>query len=314
MGNWTNPTTSSLYTDFITELKDRDNDCATMFAGSPTNVPNNTIRWNNTSKIWEKYNGATWDPLAVKYLIDVDTVDGLHSTNITQNAFKTISVSGQSDIVADDPSDTLTVVGGTSLTVTTTPSTDTLSFTLNRGTASNQVAIGNHVHTGVYEPVITALALNKGGTGQTTKTPAFDALSPTSLKGDIIVDNGTNAIKLAVGTNEQVLIADSTQASGLRWGANGIPPAASIVRSMLNTATVSLSGTVTEITEVSILLSPYSFFPMIHTSTATYGSNKGTIRGNLTDGASPDAPRFSLAAPGKGESYTYDVDYRYIVA
>ena len=43
-------------------------------------------------------------------------------------AFKTIAVAGQSDIVADGATDTLTVVGGNDITVTTNASTDTLTI------------------------------------------------------------------------------------------------------------------------------------------------------------------------------------------
>ena len=47
---------------------------------------------------------------------------------------------------------------------------------------------------------------------------AFDALSPTTTKGDVILNDGTNNIRVAVGTNGQSLIADSSQASGVKWG------------------------------------------------------------------------------------------------
>lgn len=61
------------------------------------------------------------------------------------------------------------------------------------------------------------LGISKGGTGQTSQTAAFDALSPLTTKGDVIVHDGTNNIRVGVGTNGQVLTADSTQASGVKW-------------------------------------------------------------------------------------------------
>lgn len=63
------------------------------------------------------------------------------------------------------------------------------------------------------------LAIGSGGTGQTSKTPAFDALAPTTTKADIIVYNGTDNIRLAVGSDGDALFADSTEASGLKWDA-----------------------------------------------------------------------------------------------
>ncbi len=67
----------------------------------------------------------------------------------------------------------------------------------------------------------TAVPIANGGTGQTSQTSAFDALAPTTTKGDIIVSNGTDNIRVAVGSNDQVLTADSTQASGVKWASAG---------------------------------------------------------------------------------------------
>lgn len=64
-------------------------------------------------------------------------------------------------------------------------------------------------------------------TGTTWRTVgrslSFDALSPTTTKGDLIVDNGTTPVRLPVGTNGQALVADSTQAAGVKWGSSGVP-------------------------------------------------------------------------------------------
>lgn len=61
------------------------------------------------------------------------------------------------------------------------------------------------------------LSITRGGTGQATQTAAFDALSPNTTKGDIIVYNGTDNIRVPVGTNSQVLTANSAQVSGVEW-------------------------------------------------------------------------------------------------
>jgi hypothetical protein len=77
----------------------------------------------------------------------------------------------------------------------------------------------NQNTTGTASNVTGTVAIANGGTGQTTQTAAFDALAPTTTKGDLIVDNGTNNIRLAVGTDTYVLTADSTTASGIKWAA-----------------------------------------------------------------------------------------------
>jgi hypothetical protein len=79
----------------------------------------------------------------------------------------------------------------------------------------------NQNTTGTASNVTGTVAIANGGTGQTTQTAAFDALSPATTKGDLIVHNGTNDVRLPVGTNDFVLTADSTQASGVKWAAGG---------------------------------------------------------------------------------------------
>jgi hypothetical protein len=58
--------------------------------------------------------------------------------------------------------------------------------------------------------------LNKGGTGQTTKAPAFDALSPTTTRGDLITRDASTNVRLALGASGTTLRSNGTDAS---WGA-----------------------------------------------------------------------------------------------
>ena len=75
----------------------------------------------------------------------------------------------------------------------------------------------NQNTTGTASNVTGTVAIANGGTGQTTKLAAFDALSPSTTKGDLIGFDGTDNVRLAVGTNTQVLTADSTATTGLKW-------------------------------------------------------------------------------------------------
>ena len=60
----------------------------------------------------------------------------------------------------------------------------------------------------------TAVAINRGGTGQTTASAGFNALSPITSIGDIIIGNGTNsATRLGIGTNGYVLTSNGTTAT-----------------------------------------------------------------------------------------------------
>lgn len=64
----------------------------------------------------------------------------------------------------------------------------------------------------------TDLAITNGGTGQSTQTAAMDALSPTTTKGDLLIDDGTNVVRMAVGTNGKVPVANSSATPGVAWG------------------------------------------------------------------------------------------------
>jgi hypothetical protein len=54
--------------------------------------------------------------------------------------------------------------------------------------------------TGTSANVTGTVAIGNGGTGQTTKTPAFNALAPHTTLGDLAYHDGTNVVRLAGNT------------------------------------------------------------------------------------------------------------------
>jgi hypothetical protein len=93
--------------------------------------------------------------------------------------------------------------------------TRTLAQTLTNKTinGSNNTITNVSLSTGVTG----TLPITNGGTGQISKTAAFDALSPQTTKGDLIAFDGADAIRLGTGVNGQVLSANSSATSGLEW-------------------------------------------------------------------------------------------------
>lgn len=72
----------------------------------------------------------------------------------------------------------------------------------------------NQNTTGTAAGLSATLAIGSGGTGQTTASAAFNALSPITNTGDLIIGNGSNsATRLAIGANNTVLTSNGTTAS-----------------------------------------------------------------------------------------------------
>jgi hypothetical protein len=80
----------------------------------------------------------------------------------------------------------------------------------------------NEITVSTDDIVSGILPILRGGTGQSNKVESFNNLAPTTSKGDIIVHNGTDNIKLSVGTDGQALTIDSNETSGLRWSYVGL--------------------------------------------------------------------------------------------
>jgi len=106
----------------------------TQRPGSPTV---GMFRYNTTTDEFEGYFGATpaWGAI------------GGGGGTVTE-AFKTIAVSGMTDIVADGPTDTLTVAAGSNITLTTDAVTDTLTIGSTTGSSVVTVQRNNYTANG----------------------------------------------------------------------------------------------------------------------------------------------------------------------
>jgi hypothetical protein len=93
--------------------------------------------------------------------------------------------------------------------------------------------------------VTGTLPIANGGTGQATANPAFNALAPTTAKGDLIVNTGSANAKLAVGTDGKVLTASSATTTGLAWTAATGTSIAAATAAGTNTYTAAPSPALT---------------------------------------------------------------------
>lgn len=84
-------------------------------------------------------------------------------------------------------------------------STLTCASTAKRGV--DGTAAASHQNGAVIYPCVSAADLDE----------ANAVTSALTTKGDLLVYNGSAYVRLPVGTNGQVLSADSTTATGLKW-------------------------------------------------------------------------------------------------
>jgi hypothetical protein len=113
----------------------------------------------------------------------------------------------------------------------------------------------NQNTTGTASNVTGTVAIANGGSGQTTASAAFNALSPITTTGDLILGNGINsAARLGIGANGYVLTSNGTTASWAAGGSSGtvtsvaasVPSFLSITGSPITTSgtlAISYSGT-----------------------------------------------------------------------
>lgn len=137
------------------------------------------------------------------------------------------------------------------------------------------------IATGVWNG--SAIGIAYGGTGQATKQAAFDALSPLSVKGDLIVHDGTNNIAVGVGTDTYVLTADSTAPSGIKWAAaSGSSPNA-VLNNQANTFSTGLQTIQTSGPALALTGAPSASTTeatlMFDANAITNGNSSGTYIG-----------------------------------
>ena len=151
--------------------------------------------------------------------------DGTGSSGTVTEAFKTIAMSGQSDVVADSATDTLTLVAGTGMTLTTNASGDSITFASSGSTQNLFETIAVSGQSNVVADSATDTLTLVAGTGMTITTDAsgdsitfassgstqnlFETIA-VSGQSNVVADSATDTLTLVAGTGMTI----TTDASG----------------------------------------------------------------------------------------------------
>lgn len=111
------------------------------------------------------------------------------------------------------------ITTATTRTLTAPDANTTIVGTDATQTLSNKTISGSSntiTNVSLTAGVTGTLPIANGGTNGITASAGFGNLSPLTTKGDVLTYSTVNA-RLAVGTDGQILSADSTQTTGLKW-------------------------------------------------------------------------------------------------
>ena len=203
--------------------------------GIDTNAQSNTITISNTQNVFSQINSdigsttanTTTDALTISGgtsistsitgdILTIEYTGAVGGGDPNQNAFSNIAVSGQTTISADQTTDTLNIVAGTGISVTTNDATDTITIT-NTYTPALSINDLTDVDTATSSPTSGQVLKWDGSkwapaNDVTTGGSGLDADTLDGFEGTYYLDyaNFTNAPTINSGTSGRLAYYSAT--------------------------------------------------------------------------------------------------------
>ena len=183
---------------------------ATSFSGNgssltnlnASNLASGTIPNGRFPSTLPALNGSNLTNLTAGNLTGaLPAISGANLTGI--DVFKTIAVSGQSSVVADSISDTLTLVAGSNMTITTNAAGDSITFASSGGGGGGTTDVGITTN-------ITGSFTASAGSPSTLNTYAYNA-DDIMIEYSVFIKNGSNYQSQKVFAMRDGTSVDSTE-------------------------------------------------------------------------------------------------------
>jgi hypothetical protein len=176
----------------------------------------------------------------------------------------------------------------------------------------------NQNTTGTASNVTGTVAIANGGTGATTASAGFNALSPVTTTGDLIIGNGTNSsTRLPIGANSYVLTSNGTTATwaastggvtSFSAGTTGFTPSTGTTGAVTLAGTLNVANGGTGLTSLTANYVPYGNGTSAFSSSANFAYNGTYLRVGaatpLTGATNP-----IVAATGSANQYVQSYAY-----
>jgi hypothetical protein len=282
MANWSNPTLTSTYTNFVTEVKDRDVEAAVWFEGmSPTNLPTNAKRLNTTTGRFEKWNGTAWVDAVATFTFPALSVAGAATFNGNVT-------------LGDAAADTVTVTGTATFSAPATFSNATSPII---SAKIGPVAGQQHTLPAVASDTLALLAATQTLTNKTLTAPKF-------ATGGFIAD--ANGSELLIFTTTASAVNEFTFANAATGGTPTLSATGGDTNISLNlvakgTGTVNAGGVpVVTTTGTQTLTNKTLTSPTINT--ATFAG--GTVNNASIGATTPNTGAFTTLSASGQVSFT----------